>query len=428
MKIYRKIIALLLAAASVVPVMLPAQAKSSSEIQKEIDQLEKEAQAQQEKLDEIQADLDANWDSIEEMVAYKNGVDQQIFLIYSQIDNLNQQITAYGTLIVETQQELDDAEKALEELNEHYRARIRAMEEEGAVSYWEVLFKANSFLDLIDRLNMIKEIAQADRRMMAEIEARTQEVREKKESMVEDKAALEESRKELQAAWNDLEAKRAESDEILRQLSADHAALEALHDQEHEAKQALIDEIAKAEKEYTAALRAEEEERRRQEEEKRRQEEEKRREEEEKKKEEGGGSKEPDKPSDPPPSSSDKGWLMPCSYVYISSPYGWRSSGWHNGVDFAAHRGTPIYATRSGTVTKAVSLTYSYGNYVTINHGDGFSSLYAHMDYFVVKQGQYVQQGQLIGYVGSTGNSTGNHLHLTFFYNGETVNPMDYLG
>lgn len=96
-------------------------------------------------------------------------------------------------------------------------------------------------------------------------------------------------------------------------------------------------------------------------------------------------------------------------------------------MDFAASRGTPIYASRSGTVTKAVSLTYSYGNHVVINHGDGYSSLYAHMDYYVVSPGQYVSQGQLIGYVGSTGNSTGPHLHFTIFYNGSDVNPMNYL-
>ena len=111
----------------------------------------------------------------------------------------------------------------------------------------------------------------------------------------------------------------------------------------------------------------------------------------------------------------------------ISRAYCYRGSGWHNGVDFANNRGTPIYATRSGTVTKAVSLTYSYGNHVVINHGDGFSSLYAHLDYYVVSAGQYVSQGQLIGYMGSTGNSTGNHLHFTIFYNGSDVNPMNYL-
>lgn len=425
MKKYRKLMALFLVMLVLVSSLPHTEAATSDELLEDLEELEEEAQEIQDKMDELEKQQNANWESIEEMVAYKSSVDQQIFLIYSQIDNLNERITAYSTMIVETQMELDAAQQTLDELNERYRGRIQAMEEEGEVSYWEVLFKANSFLDLIDRLNMIQEIAEADQRMMEKIRQQTEEVRQKKDALVAEKAKLEESRAELETAWAELEEKRAESDEILRTLNANHAAMEDLHDQYHAEKNALADEIAKAEQAYNEAVRAEEEERRRQEEEeRRRQEEEDRRREEEEGSGSGGEGGEED---DDPPPANDSGWLMPCSYVYISSSYGWRSSGWHNGVDFAAYRGTPIYATRSGTVTKAISLTYSYGNYVVINHGDGFSSLYAHMDYFVVEEGQYVTQGQLIGYVGSTGNSTGNHLHLTFFYNGSTVNPMDYL-
>jgi murein DD-endopeptidase MepM/ murein hydrolase activator NlpD len=95
-------------------------------------------------------------------------------------------------------------------------------------------------------------------------------------------------------------------------------------------------------------------------------------------------------------------------------------------VDLAAAKGTKIYATKSGKVTTAV-YNYSWGYYVVINHLDGFSSLYGHMTNFVVSEGQYVKRGQLIGYVGSTGWSTGNHLHFTVYYNGATVNPMNYI-
>ena len=98
----------------------------------------------------------------------------------------------------------------------------------------------------------------------------------------------------------------------------------------------------------------------------------------------------------------------------------------HNGVDLANYQGTPIYAARSGKVTVA---TYggTYGNYVTINHGDGYSSLYAHMTRYVVHKGDTVKKGQLIGYMGSTGRSTGPHLHFSIFYNGSSVNPMNYI-
>ena len=95
-------------------------------------------------------------------------------------------------------------------------------------------------------------------------------------------------------------------------------------------------------------------------------------------------------------------------------------------MDLANDQGTPIYAARSGKVTVA---TYggTYGNYVTINHGDGYSSLYAHMTRYVVHKGDTVKKGQLIGYMGSTGRSTGPHLHFSIFYNGSSVNPMNYI-
>lgn len=427
---FRKSLAGILAAAAIVSMLPVAHAESSSQIQEEINALAAQQAEIQQQMADIQSKQDENWASIEEMVAYKSSIDQEIFLLYSEIDNLNQQITSYTTLIAQTQTELDQAQADLDEVNVRYRQRIRAMEEEGDISYWEVLFKANSFTDLIDRLNMVREIAAADQRLMDEMRQVTERVAATKASLEEEKAGLEASRDAQETAMAKLDEKRAESDKVLQELNAQGRELDDLQAEKDAENQALADQIAQEEKALNEARAREEEERRR-------------REEEERKKQEeannnNGGSKpdpteptedtsddEPDEPTTPP--SADNGWRQPCSYVYISSPYGSRGSGWHNGVDFAASRGTPIYASRSGTVTKAVSLTYSYGNHVVINHGDGYSSLYAHMDYYVVSAGQYVSQGQLIGYVGSTGNSSGPHLHFTIFYNGSDVNPMNYL-
>lgn len=429
----RKFGAGLLAAVLLLTSMPMARAASSSEIRNVINNLEAEQAVIQGQIDDLQQEQNANWESIEEKVAYKSQVDSQIFLLYSELDNLNQQITAYTTLIAQTQGELDKVQADLNELNDRYRARVRAMEEEGTLSYWEVLFKSKSFTDLIDRLNMIREIAEADERLMEEMRLITEAVVKTKADLEAEKASLEESRVEQEAAMAELEDKRAESDAILQELNANHLEMEALHAELDAQKNAYADEIAKAEKEWYEAKQREEEERRRQEEEERR----RQQEEDEKNQnkptepedEENPDEDEPEetKPTEADPPAKDEGWRTPCSYILITSAYGYRSSGWHNGVDFANNRGTPIYATRSGTVTKAVSLTYSYGNHVVINHGDGFSSLYAHLDYYVVSPGQYVSQGQLIGYMGSTGNSSGNHLHFTIFYNGSDVNPMNYL-
>ena len=218
----------------------------------------------------------------------------------------------------------------------------------------------------------------------------------------------------------------------MAELNADAAAMEALYGSYEDQEATLTDEIAQKEKEYTDALAAEEEARRQQEEEQRRQEEEQNRQEEENNGN-SGGSDSDGSGSGSGGNASSSGWQYPLPYrVTVTSAYGYRvhpvTGQWsfHTGVDLAAGAGTPIYATRSGTVTTA---TYSdvYGYYVTINHGDGYSSLYGHMTHYVVSAGETVSQGQVIGYVGSTGWSTGAHLHFTIYYNGSTVNPMDYI-
>ena len=99
----------------------------------------------------------------------------------------------------------------------------------------------------------------------------------------------------------------------------------------------------------------------------------------------------------------------------------------HEGVDLSAPQGTPIYAARSGKVTTTSFQAGGAGYYVSINHGDGFSSVYMHMTHYIVKPGDYVNAGQVIGYVGSTGGSTGPHLHFGISYNGKYVNPMNYI-
>ena len=431
---YRKILSGALAATMLLSAIPAANAASSAEIQEQINALEAEHSAIADQMAALEQQENENWESTEEMVAQKNNIDQQMFLLYSELDNLDQQITEYRQLIAQNQQKLNQAQKHLDDLTEKNKDRIRSMEEDGKLSYWSVVFKANSFIDLIDRMNMVQEIAEADKKMLASLDEAVNEVQTVQDELVAQKTELDKSRAEQVAAQEALEAKRAEADEILTQLGMERVSLEEDHKAIEAEKNALVAEIAQAEAEYNSAQAREEEERRRQEEEERR------KQEAANKPAEGttpdstpdagsdgdSDSNSSDEPS-APPANNDSGWLQPCSYIYISSPYGGRGGGWHNGVDFAASWGTPIYATRSGTVTRTRSMTTSYGNHVVINHGDGFSSLYAHMDYYVVSEGQYVSQGELIGYVGSTGNSTGPHLHFTVMYDGDDVNPMNYL-
>ena len=133
----------------------------------------------------------------------------------------------------------------------------------------------------------------------------------------------------------------------------------------------------------------------------------------------------PDDPSD---------WIVPVPYYTLTSPFGmrlhpilgvWRM---HNGVDLACAEGEPVYASRGGLVEVAGYQKDGAGNYIQLNHGDGFRSIYMHMTHYIVKQGDYVAPGQIIGYVGNTGLSKGAHLHFGISYQGTYVNPMEYIG
>ncbi len=413
-----------------------AAAKSSSQIKSEIKDLKGEQSAIWSQLSELEGEQDANWESIEEMVEQKNNIDQQIGLLYTEIDNINEQIRIYAELIAANQEELDAAQAKLDELSEKNKDRLQAMEQEGKVSIWSVIFKANSFTDLIDRLNMMSEIQEADRRRMSELSQAAEAVANARTELAAEKAAFEDSRAELTVRQSELDEKRAEADKLLAELNKDKRALDQI-EAEYEAEEAALSaQIAAAEVEYTKALKAEEEARRKAEEEaKRREEEEKRREEEANKDKPGnsGGSGDSgNSGGSGGGSSSNEGWRRPCSWIKLTSPYGYRTHPvtgkykFHNGVDLANDKGTPIKAARSGYVTVA---TYgsTYGYYVTINHGDGYSSLYAHMTHYTVSKGDYVSRGQVIGYMGSTGRSTGPHLHFSIFYNGSSVNPMNYI-
>lgn len=393
--------ALLLAAViTLSAVSVPVSAATSGEIQKEIDALKvknKEIQAQ---IDAVQSQYDANYNDMADIVAQKQAIDQEISLLSAKIETTNAQISAYSQLIADTQDELDSAEEELRALSEQHRDRVRAMEEGGGVSYWEVIFEANSFTDLLDRLNMMQEISDADQRRLQEMRIAADIVTATRMSLESEKTDLEATREELAATEAQLEIKRTESDGVLRELEKKSEEYELLLEQSEILQDDLMQQIAAKEKElkqakydeYLAKLALQ-------------------------------GTN--------PPSNAT--WVTPVAGYTLTSPFGMRThpilgyQRMHNGIDMACAQGTPIYATRAGTVTTASYQAGGAGYYVSINHLDGFSSVYMHMTNYVVSAGQSVSQGQLIGYVGSTGLSTGPHLHFGISYAGTYVNPLAYI-
>lgn len=385
-------------------VCLPTAALASAKTDKikgELGDLKDENAEIQAEIDAIRQQYTATSNQIQDLVNRKNAVDQEIALLHSQILNMNQQVIAYGQLIADAQDDLDGASARLDELNEKHKERIRAMEEGGTVSYWEVLFQSSSFTDFLDRMSMIEEIAAADQRRLEEIQQVADNISSAQSQMQQELQDLAETQAQLTESESLLAEKRTESDELLRSLAAQQDQFEQLLDESEAKQDALMKEIAQKEKELAGAQYEEK------------------------------LAKLALQGQNPPSSAT---WITPVSGYTISSAFGMRVHPvykyqlMHNGIDMACPQGTPIYATRAGKVTTASYQAGGAGYYVSINHGDGFSSIYMHMTNFVVSSGQSVSAGQLIGYVGSTGVSTGPHLHFGVSYAGTYVNPMAYIG
>lgn len=301
------------------------------------------------------------------------------------------------------------------------------MEEEGQLSYWEVLFKANSFSDLLDRLNMVEEIAASDNRRLKELSEAADAVEVAQLELETEKADLEETKKEMDETQAELDAKRQEADDIIQELLSKADDLEALEAEFERQEAEFLEQIAKKEQEYDAAKQAEWE---------------------------AymatyvppttaapAGSTNNSTATNSGSTSSSSGgsvgssgggsWLVPCSYTSITSPFGYResptagASTYHQGVDLDTGTGWPVVATRAGIAYTAYGS--AAGNYVTVDHQDGFKSIYMHLSGFAVSNGTIVSAGQTIGYTGSTGVSTGDHLHFGISLNGVYVNPCNYV-
>lgn len=386
-------------------------AKTSNEILKELESLRAEQSEIKSKSDALESSIQQNKDKTKSLIEQKSELDQQMEISRQTIENLNEQIRQLSLLISEKQTELEQAEQNESALQTKYKTRIRSMEETGKISYWSILFQAKSFSDLLDRVDMIKEVAESDQLMLKQLSDATAAVAQERSDLEQQRTALEQTQVELDEQQTVLEEQRAEAGKMLLQMQAEYDLLSEEYKTAEAAENEIREIIKKTETEYFNKLSEEEAARIAEQ------------------------NRLNNNTVDPNGKGATEtgGFMFPlaasggvtCAYGMRTHPiYGYVS--FHTGVDLAAGEGTAIYATKSGTVTSA-SYGEANGFYVTINHGDGYSSLYAHMTNYIVSPGDYVTQGQIIGYVGSTGWSTGPHLHFEILYNGSNVNPMNYI-
>ncbi len=350
------------------------------------------------------------------------GVKSQMTDALNQINNYNAQIGTYedeiGTLetqvstlqsqITEKEANIQEQQRKYEEQQDLLEKRLVAMYESGTTSYLDMLLSSRSLSDFISKYYVIEQLTEYDNELLDGIEST-------KKQIETEKAALENARNEVQNSKTQAENKRNslsvlvnEKNTLVGNLSAEEKELQQRLEEFEEDKKEIQRQLAEI-------ARQEEEERRKAAE---------------------AAAKKAGKPvsdADISFTPNTSGFICPLSGKskrnITTGMNGYRG---HTGVDFACPEGTPILAAKSGRVIKSEAKIrngkyYSYGNYVTITHGDGTMTLYAHMSRRAVSTNEQVSQGQVIGYVGSTGNSTGNHLHFEIFVSGRRVNPSQYL-
>lgn len=364
-------------------VVVPASAVT----QAEIDAMKEEANSLKQQQEEIQDQLDSLAADRENAMARKTLLEQQINATRAEINTIAAQIAKYDELIAQKQEELSQAEAEEQAQYELFCERVRYMEEQGEVSYWSILFSSKDFADLLDNAMMVEEIMDYDNQVMDQLIALREQIEQDKAELETARQKQQDAKAEQEAAQANLQAQESEVDALLSQISNQEDELEAREAQLRAASDAATAEIAAAERELAAQIAN-------------------------------------------VPSESGFLWPLPGRYN-LSSLFGSRKhpitgkANNHTGIDIPASSGTSILAAKSGVVTTS-TYNNSYGNYVVVSHSDGTSTLYAHMVRRNCSKGDTVSQGQVIGYVGTTGSSTGNHLHFEVRVNGSRVDPINY--
>lgn len=397
----KKRVVILCAALLLVTMMLPEAAfsveatgastqDSINQMKEQINRAEKEKknlQSNVSDLKKIKRELEKQKGNL---TSYVNALDQNVAQMEANIADLKQQITDKEAAIVTTQGELEAAEIKSNQQYDSMRTRIRFMYESGTTtSIWDMLAQAESFGDLLNRADYMNSIYVYDQRMWEEYQLNCEYIALCKEQLELEKTILEQQRVCVEQEQERVEQLIEEkSQEIIAYQSDINNKEQAIKEYEADIAEqdAIIKELEAAVKKAQSSLKYD------------------------------GGM-----------------FTFPMeSYTRISSEFGWRIhptlgvNKFHNGVDFAAPKGTPIYAAYDGEVIGA-GYNSSMGNYVMIDHGDELYTIYMHASKLYVSSGAKVSAGDKIAAVGTTGRSTGNHLHFGVRLNGEYVSPWNYL-
>ena len=349
------------------------------------------AETAQQKLDKarqeqakLQKELDANRQKRNEEKRKKDIIDAEVNEIEAEIAVLDSEIEAINDRIEEKDAELAAAHELSSMQYESYKERVKLIVEKGPLTYLEVVMNANSIEDFFVRMDVAEQIAEYDNTLLAELKASEERIEQLKVEIEEERAVVMEKMEESLALKRALVSRQQASQAILDDISASDKEISAEMKKAKAAEQEAQREIARLVSGDTSRY--------------------------------VGGK-----------------FLWPSTNSYtITSPFSMRVHPvlgvykQHTGIDIGASYGTDVLAAADGTVIIA-GWNNAYGNYVVINHGGGVTTLYGHNSSLNVSKGQKVSQGQVIAKVGSTGYSTGPHIHFEVQVNGSPVNPMSYL-
>ena len=374
------------------------------ESEEKIKELESQKAEQEKIIDELNKQIGQLNSQIENINDQQDIINDEIILIERKIAKLDEEIAELDRKIAEKDEEIEETVRI-------YGERMRANYIAGETSLLEIITQSTSISNFFDRLELVRRVNENDEKLVKkldedirEIEGMQQELRDAKAEVEAEKAELEVKKAELQAAENEL---KAAQQEILEKSNEVNKKLRELNYQTKQLEVSIEkynSDMDKIDAEIEAFLK-----------------------EQEASKPSGGSSS----------TVNGKGWTWPVPYSnsYITSPYGYRNdpiSGaykFHSGIDISMPNamGKNLVAVKPGTVILTKHSNSGYGNYVMIDHGGGYVSLYAHCKSLAVSTGQYVNQGQVIAYIGTSGYSTGPHVHFEIRVNGEKVNPANYV-
>lgn len=372
--------------------------KDEEDNSEELDRLEDERQQTLDAIDDLKSSINSVQKDIDSLRAEKNGIqsyinqlDKQMNTLAAKISDFEKQIEEKNSDIEETKEELEEAKIACDEQYESMKMRIQFIYENPSESLFEMLCSTDNIAEFINRADYVASMSKYDRDMMNKLIETKEEITLKEETLKAEldelemmQAELESQKKKVNASIN---AKKGELTAKVNELG-DASADQAEYKEQLEEQERLLNEI---EEQIARAAN-------------------------------------PDAYK-----GNVTGFIWPCpSYTRISSYFGPRpqptagASTNHKGVDLAAPYGSAILASASGVVTTS-TYSKSAGNYIVIAHGNGISTVYMHCSALLVSVGETVEQGETIAKVGSTGYSTGNHLHFGVIKNGSYVNPLNYI-